>query len=78
MGLGCVWLTRHFNGEEGKIGVLLKAIKFHTHEINIFILWFKVAVSVIDSDDPETYRSWCIDRVSADTQNEMNKIFKNY
>ena len=40
--------------------------------------WFKVAVSVIDSDGPETYRSRCIGRVSADTQNEMNKIFKNY
>ena len=40
--------------------------------------WFKVAVSVIDSDDPETYRSRCIDRVSADTLNKMIKIFKNY
>ena len=30
--------------------------------------WFKVAVSVTDSDSPETYRSRCIGRVSADTQ----------
>ena len=40
--------------------------------------WFKVAVSVTDSDGPETYRSRCIGRVSADTQNKMIKIFKNY
>ena len=42
------------------------------------ISWFKVAVSVTDSDGPETYRSRCIGRVSADTQNKMIKIFKNY
>ena len=34
--------------------------------------WFKVAVSVIDSDGPETYRS----RIGS--QNKMIKIFKNY
>ena len=22
--------------------------------------WFKVAVSVIDSEDPEIFRSWCL------------------
>ena len=30
--------------------------------------WFKIAVSVTDSDGPETYRSWYIGRVSADMQ----------
>ena len=40
--------------------------------------WFKVAVSVIGSDSPETYRLRCIDRVSADTQNKVIKIPKNY
>ena len=40
--------------------------------------WFKVAVSVTDSDGPQTYRSRCIDRISADMQNKMIKIFKNY
>ena len=29
--------------------------------------WFKVAVSITDSDSPEAYRSRCIDRVSTDT-----------
>ena len=43
-----------------------------------FSAWFKVVVSIIDSDDPETYRSRCIGHVSADTQNKMSKIFKNY
>ena len=37
--------------------------------------WFNVAISVTESDGPETYRSWCIGRVSADTQNKMIKIF---
>ena len=40
--------------------------------------WFKVAVSVTDSDSPETYWSRCISRISADMQNKMIKIFKNY
>ena len=40
--------------------------------------WFKVMVSVTDSDDPKTYWSRCISRVSTDTQNKMIKIFKNY
>ena len=40
--------------------------------------WFKVAVSVTDSDGLETYRSRCIGRVSADTQKKKIKIFKNY
>ena len=39
---------------------------------------FKIAVSVVDSDGPETYRSRCIVRVSADTQNKMINYFKNY
>ena len=42
------------------------------------VAWFKVAVSVTDSDSPETYRSRCINRVSADTQNKMIKIPKYY
>ena len=29
--------------------------------------WFKVAVSVTDSEGPETYRSRCIGLISADT-----------
>ena len=33
--------------------------------------WFKVAISVTDSDGLETYRSRCIGLVSADTQNKM-------
>ena len=41
-------------------------------------IWFKVAVSVIDSNSPETYQSRCIGCVSADTQNRMIKISKNY
>ena len=40
--------------------------------------WFKVAVLVTDSDGLETYRSWCIGCVSADTQKKMIKIFKKY
>ena len=31
------------------------------------LTWFKDAVSVTYSDGPETYRSRCIGRVSADT-----------
>ena len=37
--------------------------------------WFKVAVSVTDSDGPETYNGR---GVSVDTQNKMIEIFKNY
>ena len=44
-------------------------------EESLFKSWFKIAVSVIDSDDPETYRSRCIGHVSTDTQNKMIKIF---
>ena len=32
-----------------------------------FSAWFKVAVSIIDSDGPETHRLRCIGRVSVDT-----------
>ena len=32
-----------------------------------WVLWFKVAISVADLEDPKTYRSRCIDLVSDDT-----------
>ena len=44
----------------------------------VLCAWFKVTVSVIESDGLETYRSRCIGHVSTDTQNQMIKIFKNY
>ena len=40
--------------------------------------WFKVAVSVIDSEGSETYRSRCIGLVSANTQLKMKKLKKIY
>ena len=40
--------------------------------------WFKVTILVTNSDDPKTYQSRCIGHVSADTQNKMIKIPKNY
>ena len=40
--------------------------------------WFKITVSIVDSDGPKMYRLRCIDRVPADMQNKMIKIFKNY
>ena len=53
-----------------------------THAIMVnslnYSAWFKVAVSITDLDGPETYWSRCIGQVSADTQNKMIKIFKNY
>ena len=54
----------------------LMRVRYCRAPIVLRYTWFKIAVSVTNSDGPETYRSRCIDRVSADTQNKMIKIFK--
>ena len=64
---------------ESNMGVESAPQNQETHVEDCLGPWFKVAVSVTaDSDGPETYLSRCIGRISADTQNKVIKIPKNY
>ena len=56
----------------------LKSVYEHKQIYSSHRSWFKVAVSITDSDGPETYRSRCIDQISVDTQNKMIFMLKNY
>ena len=40
--------------------------------------WFKIAVSVVDSEDSEAHRYWRLGSVSGDTQKKILKSSKNY
>ena len=46
------------------------------HHHHYAIAWFKVTVSIIDSNGHKAYRSWCLGSALGDTQNKIIRNFK--